>query len=101
MFLYDGTRQLKIRFNPQVSSFKNDLLEQKIETIGSKYPFIFRNGNVCYKEFPINGLISFNMDEARLFVNDNDVKAMGLSRFDNQYIQRGHESYETVTTTEE
>jgi len=59
MFLYDGKKQLKIRFNPKVSSFKNDLQEQKIDTIGSKHPFIFRNGNVCYKEFPISGLISF------------------------------------------
>jgi hypothetical protein len=58
MFLADGKRQLKIRFNPKVSSFKNDILEQKIDTIGSKYPFIFRNGNVYYKEFPISGLIS-------------------------------------------
>jgi len=63
MFLSDGTRQLKIRFNPKVSSFKTTILEQKVDTIGSKYPFFFRNGNVYYKEFPISGLISRLMDE--------------------------------------
>jgi len=42
-----------------MNSFKNDIPEQKVETIGSKYPFIFRNGNVYYKEFPIGGLLSF------------------------------------------
>ena len=52
-FLFDGTRQLKIKFNPKVSSFKTNHLEAKIDTLGSKYPFIFRNGNVKYKEFPI------------------------------------------------
>ena len=63
MFLYDGNKQVKIRFNPKVSSFKQTILEQKMDTIGSKYPFFFRNGNVKYREFPLNGLISFNMDD--------------------------------------
>lgn len=66
-FLYDGARQLKIRFNPKVSSFKNNIPEQKVDTIGSKYPFIFRNGRVHYKEFPISGLISYQTDENKLF----------------------------------
>jgi hypothetical protein len=50
-FLYDGKKQLKIRFNPKITNFKSTLLESKTNTIGSKYPFIFRNGNVNYKEF--------------------------------------------------
>jgi hypothetical protein len=58
-YLFDGERQLKIMFNPKVTSFKIDRQEAKIETIGSKFPFIFRNGNVEYKEFPISGLISY------------------------------------------
>jgi hypothetical protein len=44
MFLFDGERQLKIRFNPKVSSFKEYIPEIKIDTIGSKYPYFFRNG---------------------------------------------------------
>ena len=71
MFLYDGERQLKIRFNPKVTSFKNTLLESKVDTIGSKYPFIFRNGNVKYKEFPLSGLISYHADEEKLFMKYN------------------------------
>ena len=43
-FLYYGKRQLKIKFNPKISSFKKDVLETKIDTLGSKYPFIFKNG---------------------------------------------------------
>lgn len=67
-FLYDGERQLRIRYNPKVSSFKSTILESKIDTIGGKYPFIFRNGNVEYKEFPISGLITLLADENELFV---------------------------------
>ena len=69
IFLYDGERVLKIKFNPKVSSFKSTILEQKTNTIGNKYPFIFRNGNVNYKEFPISGLISYQMDNELLFYN--------------------------------
>lgn len=68
MFLTDKDRQLKIRFNPKITSFKNTLLEVKMDTMGGKYPFFFRNGNVSYKEFPISGLISLLMDEAHTFV---------------------------------
>jgi hypothetical protein len=72
MFLFDGERQLKIRFNPKVSSFKTTKQEQKIDTIGSRYPFIFRNSVVEYKEFPIAGLISYIMDENSLFMLPED-----------------------------
>lgn len=62
-FLFDGERQLKIRFNPKVNNFKSTVLESKMNTIGGKYPFIFRNGNIEYKEFQISGLISVLGDE--------------------------------------
>lgn len=73
IFLYDGVRQLKVRFNPKVSSFKTTLLESKVDTIGSKYPFVFRNGKVAYKEFPISGLISYHMDENQLFMTNEEL----------------------------
>ena len=71
-FLYDGKRQLKIKYNPKVSSFKKTVLETKIDTIGSKYPFVFKNNNVYYGEFPISGLISYFMDEDNLFFLKED-----------------------------
>lgn len=72
-FLYDGKKQIKIRFNPKISSFKINRLEQKIETIGSQFPFIFRNNTVEYKEFPISGLISYLMDDNQFFMKYNDL----------------------------
>ena len=72
-FLTDGQRSLRIRFNPKISTFKTDLLESKMDTIGGKYPFIFRNDQVEYKEFPIAGLISYQMDENNLFITDEEL----------------------------
>lgn len=80
MFLYDGEKQLRIRFNPKVSTFKTDVLENKIDTIGSQFPFISKNGNVNYKEFAISGLISYLSDEAEVFMN---VQDLGLDKFSN------------------
>lgn len=68
MFLFDGERQLKIRYNPKVSSFKSTVLESKMDTLGGKYPFVFRNGNVEYKEFPVAGLLSLTSDPNEHFL---------------------------------
>lgn len=72
-FLFDGERQLKIKYNPKISSFKTGHLETKVDTIGSQFPFIFRNGSVAYKEFPLSGLISYQSDEKNLFMKDADM----------------------------
>ena len=69
MFLYDGERQLKVRFNPKVSSFKTVLQDAKKTTLGSKYPFFFRSGVTEYKEFPVAGLISYMIDENEYFMS--------------------------------
>ena len=90
-FLYDGERQLKIKYNPKVSSFKTTLLESKVDTIGSKHPFIFRNGNVGYKEFPISGLISYLSDENDLFYstsqNFNEKDLYRLETVNQKFIK--------------
>lgn len=63
ILLSDANKILRIRYNPNVSSFKTTVLEQKIDTIGNKFPFFFRNGNVAYKELPLSGLISYQIDD--------------------------------------
>lgn len=69
IFLYDGKKQLKIRYNPKISSVKTVFSENKIETLGSQYPYIFRNGNIKYKEFSLSGLISYVGDDNQQFFN--------------------------------
>jgi len=73
IFLTGNNKQLKIRFNPSVTSFKRTINEVKTETIGSKYPFIKRNGYVDYVQFPLGGLISTAMDEEGLFTTKEEV----------------------------
>lgn len=55
-------RQLTVQYNPQISSFKTTIGEQKQDTLGGKYPFFLRNGDMGYKEIPISGLISYKAD---------------------------------------
>ena len=88
-FLYDGERQLKIRFNPKVSSFKRTLLESKVDTLGGKHPFIFRNGRVDYKEFSISGLISLISDPNEFFIKG--VQCADLGPRSGQGANRGED----------
>lgn len=72
LFLFDGTRQLKVSFNPKVSSFKPVLQESLKTTLGNKYPFVLRNGAVNYKELSLSGLISYLTDNDELFMQRSD-----------------------------
>ena len=73
MFLSRGDQQLKIKFNPQVSSFKRTVSESLTQTLGSQFPFIKRNAKVNYKEFPISGLLSHFCDEEHLFMPTDEL----------------------------
>lgn len=94
MYLYDGKRQLAIKYNPEMSSFKNDILEQKIETIGRRYPFIYRNGIVKYKEFPIGGLISETLDPDNLFFwKESEESTYRTQTEHNEYQKKEYDEY--------
>lgn len=82
MFLVNKDRQLKIAFNPSVSSFKKVYNESKVETIGGQYPFIRRNANVNYAQFPISGVISIEMDEDNLFTSREELFGKSLDFYD-------------------
>lgn len=66
----EGGRQLKLKYNNVMNSYLYNKADSKTDTLGGKYPFISRNGNLEYRTFPVNGLISFNMDENELFTSD-------------------------------
>lgn len=58
VFLVGEGKEFSIRFNPQVSNFSIKTAESLTETIGSKYPFMRRNGNVYYKTFSLSGSVT-------------------------------------------
>lgn len=71
--LGENNQQLKLQFNPKISSYKYNVFDTKTDTIGGRYPYITRNGASKYRTFPIEGLISFNMDENNYFINPTDI----------------------------
>ena len=70
IFLTTGNYQLKLRFDPQINNFSHVVSESLTTTLGSKYPFIRRNGNVNYRSFSLSGTISAFID-----LRENSMKA--------------------------
>ena len=89
MFLTTKDRQLKIKFNPTVSSFKRTIQESRTDTIGSQYPFVRRNGYMNYAQFPIGGLISFEMDESELFTSLEELFGENLKLYTSYNNEHG------------
>ena len=73
-------KMLSIQYNPQVSSFKSTILEQKQDTLGNRFPFFFRNGDLNYKEIPISGLISYEADPDNKFGATHMPEALPTTR---------------------
>lgn len=90
-FIFDNDKEYILKFNPKVSSFKEVRQEQKVETIGSQYPFIYRNEIIRYKEFQIGGLISRLSDPE----NENDLHREHTL---NQYNQTEQNNFDTNLT---
>ena len=62
VFLNANGKQLRIKYDPRVENFQMKVSQTLIETIGSKYPYIRRNGNIGYKTFSLSGTITAFMD---------------------------------------
>ena len=90
MYLYDKDKQLKLSYNSKISSIKPTVLEQKTNTIGGKYPFFFRNGNVNYYEFPISALLSYLTDSDYSFIN---IKNFNDREYDNNYTNLSFDNF--------
>lgn len=64
MFLITNGIKLKIRYNPELTSFKRNVQDIITPTLGGAYPFVRRNGAQIYKTFTIGGLISYHGEES-------------------------------------
>ena len=82
-YLVANNKQFKIKFDSDVSSFKRNISESKTDTIGSKYPFIKRNGYVDHKTFSISGLISYFTDEENTLTSKTNI----LGEHKEKYLQ--------------
>lgn len=66
-FLTGEGTQLSVKFNDNVGSFKRNVSDNIVTTIGSKYPFITRNSNMDYRTFSLSGTIAYEMDVQNQF----------------------------------
>lgn len=86
IFLNSNGEQLILKFDPAISGFSNKIAESITDTIGSKYPFIRRNGNVNYRTFSLSGTISCFMDVQSNVFHGSEEDLYGASaKFYKQY----------------
>lgn len=86
MFLNAENQQLRIKYNPKVTSFKHTVAEAKTDTLGSKYPYIRRNGAIEYKQMNIAGLITLFDDYHDVFTSREEL----LNGKDNTELYDGY-----------
>lgn len=60
-YLCDKDNTLSLKYNGLASSFKRTIQEQKVDTLGGEYPFIFRNGDSRYAEIPLSTFIASDL----------------------------------------
>lgn len=92
IFLSAEDKQLKIVFNPQITNFSIKTSDNLIETIGSQYPYIRREGNIYYKTFTLSGLITHIMDANNIFFKPSEqimYQSKSAELYDNYNKQHG------------
>lgn len=62
IFLTDKNNILKVRLDPNIDSYKINVNDNILTTIGSKYPYAVRSTENYYKTYSMGGLISFEAD---------------------------------------
>ena len=72
-YINSADKQLALKFDSTVSSLKKVLTESITNTLGAKYPFIKRNGDVNYYQFPISGLITYRQDDIDWFTSLEEI----------------------------
>lgn len=70
MLIYRQDKQIAIRCNGQINSFKPVVNRVKVDTLGSKYPRFAENAKMNYKQYTITGLISAEADFNRQFLSE-------------------------------
>ena len=90
MLLMRQNRQIAIRYNGQISSWKPTVNRQKIDTLGGRYPKFVENAAMNYKTYQISGLISAEEDFNRKFLSElEDINVQNYDiEFNTEYLIR-------------
>jgi hypothetical protein len=82
IFIVRDGKILCLKYNPSIDSVTRNVMESVTTTLGSKFPFITKNGVTNYKSFSIDTLISFFSDEYNLITTDEN----GHNNFTNENL---------------
>lgn len=72
-FLTGEGTQLCVKFNDNISGFKRNVSDNLVTTLGSKYPYISRNGSMDYRSFSLSGTIAYEMDAQNQFASRSAI----------------------------
>lgn len=72
-FLIADDKVLVIKYNQNISNYKRNVVETKIDTIGNQYPFIRRNGHADYRQITISGIITAIADIDEVFGTKEEI----------------------------
>lgn len=67
IFLITKKGILRIAYNPELTQYKRNMVDQITTTIGGAYPFVTRNGKQKHRTFSLGGLLSYNREKAQLY----------------------------------
>lgn len=70
----DEAIQLKIKYDMNIANTMVNVGEAKTDTIGSKYPYVRRNGNMYYHSFPFSFLITAYTDNNHIFATEKELR---------------------------
>ena len=75
IWLIGKEQKYQLQFNDEISEISNNETYNVVTTLGSKYPFIIKNGNVNYRTFSVTGtLISEASDKVSIINRFEDKK---------------------------
>lgn len=76
-----GTKgHIRLMYDNTIQSFKKNVLQNKQDTLGGKYPTITKNGYAYYSEFQVEGLISIEQ-EITDYIDASGFKFKSEDRF--------------------
>ena len=85
-FLTGEGTQLCVKFNPNISSFRRNVSDNSITTIGSQYPFVTRNGKMDYRVFSLSGTIAYEMDAEHQFSSRTDIYSEWINVYGTYFV---------------
>lgn len=94
-FLTGEGTQLCVKFNPNISSYKHNVADNVVTTIGGQYPYITRNGSMNYRTFSLSGTIAYEMDAEHQFTTRSAIYGDWIdiygSYFVNHYFNQAND----------